>query len=67
VPVGERTALLVPKAAVTTRSGIDFVGVEAHGEIAERAVVIGEVVSRDDGEFLEILTGLVPGDVVVVP
>ena len=67
VPVGERSALIVPKAAVTTRSGIDFVSVEGHGDHAERAVVLGEAITRPDGEFVEILTGLVPGDVVVVP
>ncbi|HHZ10228.1 MAG TPA: efflux RND transporter periplasmic adaptor subunit [Rhizobiales bacterium] len=67
VPVGGRSALIVPRAAVTTRSGIDFVAVEGHGERAERAVVLGEKVVRPEGEFVEILTGLAPGDVVVVP
>ncbi len=67
VPVGERSALIVPRSAVSTRSGIDFVSVEGHGDHAERAVVLGEVVARADGEFVEILTGLAPGDVVVVP
>jgi RND family efflux transporter MFP subunit len=67
VPVGGRSALIVPRAAVATRSGIDFVAVEAHGDRAERAVVLGETIARPEGEFVEILTGLAPGDVVVVP
>lgn len=67
VPVGGRSALIVPRAAVTTRSGIDFVSVEGHGDHAERAVVLGETLARPEGEFVEILTGLAPGDLVVVP
>jgi hypothetical protein len=67
VPVGERSALIVPRAAVKTRSGIDFVSVEGHGDHADRAVVLGEAIVRSDGAYVEILTGLVPGDVVVVP
>ncbi|OYX43027.1 MAG: efflux transporter periplasmic adaptor subunit [Rhodobacterales bacterium 32-67-9] len=67
LPVGERMALLVPKAAVTTRSGLDFVAVEAEGGEAERAVVLGETVIRDGTELLEVLSGLNAGDRVVAP
>ncbi len=67
VPVGERPALLVPKAAVTTRSGIDFVTVEANGAKVERSVVLGEKVNQVGGDKIEILTGLQAGDVVVTP
>lgn len=63
LPVGERLALLVPSAAVTTRSGIDFVTVVEGGAEVERAVLLGEAV----GERVEILTGLAAGDTVVVP
>lgn len=63
LPVGERQALLVPSAAVTTRSGIDFVTVVEGGAEVERAVLLGEAV----GERVEILTGLAAGDTVIVP
>lgn len=67
LPVGERMALLVPKAAVTTRSGLDFVAVEtAEGE-AERAVVLGEPVMKDGAEMTEVLSGLNAGDKVIAP
>jgi hypothetical protein len=65
VPVGTRDALMVPRAAVETRSGIDFVTLR-EGEIdTARAVVLGEGAS--DGDLVEVLTGLAPGDVVVTP
>lgn len=67
VPVGERSALLVPAAAVTTRSGIDFVRVTDQGREADRAVVLGERIARVEGGFVEILTGLAIGEVVVTP
>jgi RND family efflux transporter MFP subunit len=67
LPVAERSALLVPASAVATRSGIDFVRVAAAGTEVERAVVTGERTTRADGDFVEILTGLVTGDVVVTP
>lgn len=67
VPVGERTALLVPSNAVTTRSGIDFVTVEMPAGEVERAVVIGRPIRHDGAEMIEILTGLAPGDTVVLP
>lgn len=67
LPVGERRALLVPQAAIATRSGIDFVRVETGGEPVDRAVVLGETVTRDGTALVEVLTGLSAGDVVVVP
>jgi RND family efflux transporter MFP subunit len=67
LPVAERSALLVPASAIATRSGIDFVRVAAGGAQAERAVVTGERTKRADGDYVEILTGLASGDVVVTP
>ncbi len=67
LPVGERSALLVPQAAVSTRSGIDFISVQEGSEAVERTVVLGEPVSRDGSDFVEVLTELMPGDVVITP
>ncbi|TGQ31483.1 MULTISPECIES: efflux RND transporter periplasmic adaptor subunit [unclassified Mesorhizobium] len=67
LPVAERSALLVPSSAVVTRSGIDFIRTVAAGVEAERAVVLGERMTRTDGDYVEILTGLAPGDVVITP
>jgi hypothetical protein len=62
LPVGERAALLVPEAALVTRGGVDFVGLEGAGL---RAVVPGERVTRDGVAMVEVLTGLRAGDVVM--
>ncbi|MEZ5776879.1 MAG: efflux RND transporter periplasmic adaptor subunit [Paracoccaceae bacterium] len=67
LPVGERQALLVPRAAVTTRSGLDFVAVTEANEMVERAVVLGQDISLDGLELVEVLTGLNAGDEVVTP
>lgn len=67
VPVGERQALLVPSAALATRSGIDFVRVRVGEVEADRAVVLGERMARAEGDVVEVLTGLAAGDVVVTP
>lgn len=67
VPVGSREALLVPKAAIVTRSGLDFVRVVAGAGEVERAVVPGETVLRDGQALVEILTGLTAGETIVVP
>jgi len=67
LPVAERSALLVPASAIQTRSGIDFVRVAASDAQAERAVVTGERTKRADGDYVEILTGLAAGYVVVTP
>ncbi len=67
LPVGERAALLVPKDAVTTRAGLDFVTVEAGEGHAERAVVLGESTLKNGAEMYEVLSGLSAGDRVVAP
>jgi multidrug efflux pump subunit AcrA (membrane-fusion protein) len=67
LPVAERTALLVPEAALAREGGLDFVAVEtAEGEELRRAVVPGGTVMRDGETWREILTGLGAGDRVVV-
>ena len=58
------TFTLVPAGAVETRGGIDFVRLDGG---SERAVVLGEPVTRDGTAFVEILTGLAAGDKVVAP
>jgi RND family efflux transporter MFP subunit len=63
LPVGERPALMVPLAAIATRSGIDFVTVTEAGQPVTRAVVLGE----RDGDRVEVLTGLTDGDEVILP
>jgi multidrug efflux pump subunit AcrA (membrane-fusion protein) len=61
IPVGKRLALSVPKAALITRSGLDFVAVKQGDETILRTVVPGE----HQGDSVEILTGLQAGDVVI--
>ncbi len=65
VPVGTRAALLVPRAAVEKRSGIDFVTVRDGETDAARAVMLDDAMGA--GEMVEVLTGLEQGDVVVTP
>ena len=66
VPVGERQSIVVPSAAVTTRSGIDFVSIMRDGAPVARAVVLGEPLVGD-AATVEVLTGLSAGDVVELP
>ena len=61
LPIGTRQAILLPEAAVSTRSGLDFVTVETPEGPIERTVVTG---AHADG-MVEIVTGLAAGDVVV--
>lgn len=67
LPVGSRQALVVPRTALTTRSGIDFVTVSEDGKPVERAVVMGAVIDFGGIAGIEILTGLQAGDIVVTP
>ena len=67
VPVAQRIALAIPPAALATRSGLDFVKIAgAQGE-REIVVVPGGMVETPDGPRLEILSGLVAGDKVILP
>lgn len=67
VPVATRQAITVPPAAVTNRSGIDFVRIATADGSREVAVVIGEMVETPRGAEREILTGLKAGDRVLLP
>jgi len=64
IPIGTRRVIAVPAAAVSTRHGIDYVKLAASGAPVEVAVLAGRPLA--DGR-IEILTGLAPGDRVVVP
>lgn len=67
VPVGVRQALLVPQAALSSHSGLDFVRIRQGDAEVERAVVPGEVLELDGAALVEILTGLHAGDTVLLP
>jgi RND family efflux transporter MFP subunit len=63
--VGARAALLVPEAAVTTRSGLDFVTVEGANQ-GERAVMLGQRHEAEGVILREVLSGLRDGESVVL-
>lgn len=65
LPVGEREALMVPVADVVTRAGLDFVGVQGAEGAALRSIVPGSVQVVNGVEMVEVISGLVAGDVVV--
>jgi len=65
LPVGERTALMVPQSAITMHGGLDFITLEINGEEMRRAVVLGAEVVRDGEIWNEILTGVSAGDKLV--
>jgi RND family efflux transporter MFP subunit len=67
LPVGERSAILVPTAAVTTHSGVDFVTVKHNDGSVQRTVLAGQAVEFEGKAAVEILSGLVEGDIVVTP
>lgn len=58
LPVGERSVLLVPEAAITSRHGLDFVETTA----GTRAVVPGERHEVDGKVMVEVISGLEAGD-----
>jgi RND family efflux transporter MFP subunit len=62
LPVGARTALMVPVTALVQHSGLDFVAVKSGEGIELRAVVPGQVAKGAD--MVEILSGLQSGDVI---
>jgi len=66
LPVGERDALLVPQSVVLIQGGIDFITVQVNGEPLRRAVVLGAQVSLVGEIWVEVLTGVMAGDAVVI-
>lgn len=65
-PVGERLALRIPKAFVTTRYGVDFVTVLV-GNLKIDAPVTLANPKADAKGFVEVLAGLHDGDTIEAP
>ena len=68
LPVGQRDAILVPQTALSREGGLDYVtvaGAGAQGEV-RRVVVPGAAIDLDGAMMREILSGLAPGDMVVI-
>lgn len=67
IPVATRQQIGVPPAAVSQRSGVDYVKVKVASGDVDVAVITGARYPTADGERVEILSGLADGDVVVTP
>ncbi len=67
IPVGKRSAIMLPVGAVTTRHGVDTVRVMTDAGEVDVAVILGETHTNDGGDRVEILTGIREGDRVIVP
>jgi RND family efflux transporter MFP subunit len=65
LPVGTRSALMVPEDAVTTRTGLDFVTLASSDGPVLRTVVLGQRQMLDGAAMIEVLSGLIAGDRVV--
>ena len=65
LPVAEGAALLVPEASIATRAGLDFVGLQTSEGVTLRSIVPGQSHLIDGVPMVEVISGLVPGDVVV--
>ncbi len=65
LPVDTRSALMVPEAAVITRTGLDFVEVAGPEGPVLRTVVLGKRQTLDGAAMIEVLSGLKAGDPVV--
>jgi RND family efflux transporter MFP subunit len=64
IPVGQRPRLVVPESALIRTGQLTFVYVEGEaGDARRRAVRTG---SAEEG-LVEVISGLKPGDVVIVP
>lgn len=66
IPVGRRAAILIPAEAVISRHGIDYVRIVGEGGEIEVAIILGEMVTDEAGNKVEVLTGLSEGDRVVI-
>jgi RND family efflux transporter MFP subunit len=63
-PVGQREAMLIPRAAVTTRAGVDYVRILRPEGFLDVAIVFADADSKDE---VEVLSGLRDGDKALVP
>lgn len=66
LPVATSAALLVPEGAVVTRFGLDFVEVAEDAGSVLRTVVLGQRHIIDGAPMVEVASGLVAGDRVVI-
>lgn len=67
IPVGQRSAIMLPAAAVTTSHGIDTVTIATDSGEMQVAVVLGETIAGTNGERVEILSGIHEGDRIILP
>lgn len=67
VPIGRRRVLAVPRDAVRTVAGIDFVRIVTADGPRDLAVVLGAPVPLAGGAGVEILSGARIGDRVITP
>lgn len=69
IPAGERAAIIVPSRYVVTRFGVDYVRlVREGGAVIDAPVQRGASIPTDDvPDGIEILSGLVAGDVILPP
>ena len=65
-PVGERRAMLVPAAYVSTRYGVDFIRVKVGDTFVDAPVALSVPLANDAGQF-EVLSGLKSGDQIEKP
>ena len=68
VPAGLRSRMVVPAASLTRRFGVDYVRLRQAGGDLDVPVQVGSRSTLSDGkEAVEILSGVVPGDTLVLP
>lgn len=67
IPVGHRQAIGIPPQAVRTVHGVDYVSLQTDSGPMDVAVVLGERFEDGGAERVEVLTGLVSGDRIVLP
>ncbi|MCB1682874.1 MAG: efflux RND transporter periplasmic adaptor subunit [Pseudomonadales bacterium] len=63
IPVGSRSVLRVPRAAVQHSGQLDFLYLAGAEGVQRRFVRLGE----PDAEWVEVISGIEPGSVIIVP
>lgn len=68
IPVGKRSVIVAPHAAVRMRHGVDYIRIATPQGEQDVAVILGETFAdKGDGTQVEVLTGLRDGDRVIMP